>query len=86
MKISGHVHVNLDVTDEHTLLRRVQDAAFAPPGADVTFTVRPRQCPSYQGLAWLREHGKELGSVTFECSDPETVTRWVAGLRGDHLW
>lgn len=90
MKISGRVHVNLtelsdDLREIHALDRAVQEAAYSPAGSDVIFHVRRRQHPPYMGMAWLREHGQHLASVTIDCDDPDTIRRWCDALRRDPL-
>lgn len=83
MKISGSVHIDLtDLEDnDHKVDRAVQEATFAPAGADIFFAVSRRQMPSFIGLQYLHENGQHLGSVTFECDDPDTIRHWCDALR-----
>ncbi|MFX0539554.1 hypothetical protein ACQBAT_07765 [Ornithinimicrobium sp. Y1847] len=87
MRVNGTVRLDLTAgdprnwTDTHAIERLIQEATYAPPGADIIFVVRRGQLAPLHGIAWLREHGQHLGSVTVECTDPDTITRWVAQLR-----
>lgn len=88
MKINGHVHIDLtDLGDDapgyhgHKVDRAVQEATFAPAGADVFFAISRGQMPSFIGLEYLREHGQHIGSVTFECDHPDTIRHWCDVLR-----
>lgn len=91
MKITGTVTIDLaKITgEEHSAQQRrdraVQEATWAPAGADVVFVITKNMLPAFFGLDWLREHGQHLGSVTFSCSDPETIRRWVSRLRGEAI-
>lgn len=88
MRITGTVRLDLaslDVGstfgDTHAVERLIQEAAYAPPGADIVFVVKRRQYAPQWALDYLRSEGQHLGSITVECSDPDTITRWVAQLR-----
>lgn len=90
MKINGRVHIDLtelsdDLRDIHPLDRAVQEAADSPTGAEVIFHVRRRQRPPYIGMAWLRQHGQHLSSVTIDCDDPTTIRHWCDALRRDPM-
>lgn len=75
--VAGHL-----LQDDHQAMRLVQDATYAPAGADVVLKVAPRQFPPVHGVAWLREHGQHLGTVTVQCSCPDTIRRWLDAVRG----
>lgn len=86
MKISGRVHIDLAVLDEgrwgddRPVQRALQEATWAPPGAEVVFKVKRRQFPPPSGMEWLKSHGQHLGSVTFDCDDPDTIRDWIDRL------
>lgn len=88
MRINGTVRLDLAALDDgrmfsntHAVERLIQEAAYAPVGADVVLVVKKRQYAPAQALDFLRREGQHLGSVTVECTDPDTITRWVAQLR-----
>jgi hypothetical protein len=81
-RIGGSLAIDLGIDDEHRVERLIQAAAHAPAGADVVFSVRPRQFTPYWAIAYLREHGAHLGAITVHCSDPGTIKLWVTALRG----
>lgn len=87
MRINGTVRLDLAAvdgsgwTDTHKVERAMQEATYAPAGANVILVVRRGQYPPIHGVAWLRDNGHHLGSVTVECDDPDTIARWVAQLR-----
>lgn len=90
MRINGAVRLDLAAHDDgrlfgetHTVERLIQEAVYAPPGADIVLVVRRGQIPPFHGINYLRDHGQHLGSVTVECTDPDTISRWVAQLRPD---
>lgn len=91
MKINGTVTIDLtkipgdDYDSSRRRDRAVQEATWAPAGADVVFVIERRTIPAFEGLEWLRQHGQHLGSVTFSCSDPDTIHRWVSRLRGEAI-
>jgi len=84
--IGGTVRVDLrkftreawNFSRDHEYDRAVTDLTYAPAGAAVVLVVSPR---AYLPTAYLREHGQHLGSITVECSDPDTIARWVDALR-----
>ena len=80
--VGGALAIDLRNDDDHKVDRLVQQAAEAPPGADVVFLVRPRQLTPYWSIVYLREHGAHLGPITVRCSDHATIEVWVAALRG----
>lgn len=90
-RISGSVLIDLRFSDEHesktdfdhAVTRLIQSGSLAPMGADVVLVVDPRAWPSYLGVGYLREHGQHLGSITVQCSDPDTIKVWCAALRGE---
>jgi hypothetical protein len=83
MKVDGAVTIDLRLGDEYAVMRAVQTAAYAPTGAHVEFIVEPNQWPPFQGVQYLREHGKHLGRIAVKCADPVTVRRWIFALRGE---
>lgn len=96
MRVAGTVTVDLAAldpdgwTNPHAVDRPIQEVTYAPPGADVVFIVRRGQHPPLHGIAWLKEHGQHLGSVTVQSADPDTIRRWIDALRptpksSDHL-
>lgn len=82
-RIRGSLAIDLRIRDDHKIDRLIQQAAHAPAGADVVFSIGPRQLTPYWSIAYLREHGAHLGAVTVQCSDPDTIRLWVAALRGE---
>jgi hypothetical protein len=80
--VKGAVRIDLSTLDGHDLTRAVQSAAYAPAGAEVTFTVGPKQWPDHWALDYLRDNGTHLRSVLFESSEPTTIHAWVAAARG----
>ena len=82
-RIGGSLAIDLRIDDDHKVDRLIQQAAHAPAGADVAFSVRPRQLTPYWAIAYLREHGTHLGGITVHCSDPDTIKLWVLALRGE---
>jgi len=83
MRVDGAVAIDLRVGDEYAVMRAVQTAAYAPAGAVVEFIVEPNQWPPFHGVQYLREHGEHIGRIAVKCSDPVTVRRWIAALRGE---
>lgn len=87
MRINGTVRLDLASLDSagdwsnNKVERLMQEATYAPAGADIIFVVRRGQFAPPGGMAWLRDEGQHLGSITVECADPDTITRWVAQLR-----
>lgn len=71
-----------ETTEEVT--RMIRTLTLAPAGCEVVLQVAPGQIP--EGIAHLRDQGQHLGPITVECSDPETVRRWVLALRGGTGW
>lgn len=82
-RIGGSVAIDLRVEDDHKIDRLIQGAASAPAGAEVAFSVRPRQFTPYWSIGYLRVHGAHLGAITVHCSDPDTIKLWVLALRGE---
>ncbi len=84
--IGGRVVVNArwarewSFKDDDRVDRVIKELEWAPAGAHVTIVVAARQLVPV-ALDYLREHASHLGAITVECSDPETVARWVRGLR-----
>jgi hypothetical protein len=83
--IYGAVVIDLRLKDDHRVLRAIQSAVTAPAGCDVRFIVAPGQYRPAFAASWLMENGRRLGSITFECSDPQTVASWVAEFRGEYI-
>lgn len=81
--LRGHVRIDLRRalrTDTHAADRMIQEAAHAPTGCGVTFLVARGQYAPPLATAYLRHHGRHLGSVTVECDDPVTIGRWMRTL------
>ena len=87
--IGGTVRVDLrkytrdpwSFSRDHEYDRAVTDLTYVPAGAAVVVVVSPRAYLPAGGVAYLREHGQHLGSITVECSDPDTIAHWVEALR-----
>ncbi|MGN6600697.1 MAG: hypothetical protein ACTHMW_15625, partial [Actinomycetes bacterium] len=58
---------------EDIIRRSLDDAIYAPAGADVEILVSPKQYAPIYALRKLTDLGSHLGSVTVICSEPETV-------------
>ena len=81
-EVHGILHVDLSRSDAHEMGRQLQMLAYGPRGSDVVIHVAPRQMPTSLGVAYLRQEGRGLRSVTVDCSDPDTIRGWVRALRG----
>ena len=68
---------------EYQVVRKLKSLSFAPAGAEVVLAVLPAQLWPGEGIAYVRDCCRHLGTVTVECSDPETVREWVLALRGE---
>lgn len=88
-RVDGALVIDLRVSggpysdNGHVVERKIQRAADAPPGVDVTFIVADRQFPPMFGISYLIEHGGHLRSVTAQCEDPATINSWCQALRGE---
>lgn len=69
--------------NDHLIGRRIQRAAEAPHGAEVTFWVSPRQTPPPSPITYLRSTGQHLRRVAVWCECPATVKAWTLALRGE---
>lgn len=83
-RYSGRVVARLDVMDTHSheAFRALQRLTEAPAGAAVSIIVSPGSLPNVPGLQYLRTHGRHLGSVEIQSSDPATVHEWHQALTG----
>ena len=89
LQATGRVRLDLDTHRangfevDREVVRKLKSLSFAPAGAEVVLAVRPAQLWPGEGIAYVRDCCRHLGTVTVECSDPETVREWVLALRGE---
>lgn len=62
--------------NDHAVSRAIQSLEFAPAGAHVVLDVGRGQTVPAIAVDYLRRWCKQLGSVTVEGDDPETVGHW----------
>lgn len=65
--------------------RKIQFAAHAPSGADVTFIVSARQFAPIFAIGYLIENGAHLNSVKVQSDCPDTISKWFTALRGEEI-
>lgn len=88
-RVDGALVIDLRVSggpysdNGHVVERKIQQAAHAPHGADVTFIVADRQFPPTFGISYLLEHGAHLRSVNVQSDDADTISSWCQALRGE---
>lgn len=90
-RVDGALVIDLRVSsgpyggNDHVVERRIQNAAHAPIGADITFIVSARQFPPMMAIAYLRQHGAHLKTVLVQSDCPETISAWWTALRGEDI-
>lgn len=90
-RVDGALVIDLRVSggpyggNDHVVGRRIQSAAYAPIGADVTFIVSAKQFVPMDHIAYLRQHGAHLKTVRVQSDCPETISTWWSALRGEEF-
>lgn len=67
--------------DEAAVHSKLKRATEARAGDYVLIKVDPGQYVDIMAIAYLREHGKHLGPIRVQCSNPLTCEEWTNALQ-----